>query len=585
MIREKDWRVYAKRADFNEIAGRLGISPVMARVLVNRDLDTYEKQEEYLYGNLNSIPDAGQMRGLDEAVLLLQTKMKEHRKIRIISDYDVDGVTSDYILYDGLMRLGADVSYDIPDRIRDGYGMNVRLVEEAYADGVDTLLTCDNGIAAFAAIDRAKELGMTVIVTDHHQVQEGILAADVIVDPWQPLCSYPFKEICGAEVAYKLIRRLSEAEGRPLGMTDYLEFVALGTVCDVMPIIRENRILVREGMRIMPDTPNIGLRALLAENGLLDGRGITVYHLGFIIGPSINSEGRLATAKEAMDLLLEKDPERAAQRAKAIRELNEERKAATEEGVSRAVQVLEQDGIPERDKVLVLHIPELHESLAGIVAGKIRERYYRPVIVFTDSADDPEILKGSARSIKEYNIFEALTSAKDLLDHFGGHPMAAGASVRREKLDALRERLNEEARLTKEDLTEKVYIDVPMPLCRADLALARQLEQLEPFGTGNPKPLFADRRLRVVGTELSPSGKLLKVNLRDENGNYLQVKTFSAEMMLSDIKMWSECDDCGKIINYPMLDIIYRIDVNEYNGREYLDCWVEHYRRRHAEES
>ena len=579
MIREKDWRVYTKRADFSAIAERLGISPVMARILVNRDMDTDEKREEYLFGTLNMIPDVGRMRGMDQAVSLLRKKIENGQKIRIISDYDVDGVTSNYVLYDGLKRLGADVSYDIPDRIRDGYGMNIRMVEEAYADSVDTLLTCDNGISAFAAIDRAKELGMTVVVTDHHQVQGELPAADVIVNPWQPLCEYPFKTICGVEVAYKLIRRLFEADGRPLEPTEYMEFVALGTVCDVMPVIGENRIIVREGMRIMPSTENPGLKALLSVNGLLDGRDITVYHLGFIIGPSINSEGRLASAKEAMDLLLTTDPLEAEERALAIKQLNDERKSATEAGVAAAISIIEQEGMWEKDKVFVIHVPGIHESLAGIVAGKIKERYYRPTIIFTDSAETPEILKGSARSIPDYNIFEALTSAADLLDHFGGHPMAAGGSVRRENVDLLRKRLNKEAALTEEQLVEKVYIDVPMPLCHASLALAEQIQQLEPFGTGNPRPLFADRGLQVEGLELTPSGKLLKLKVRDRNRNFFTIKSFSPEMLVNDIKMWSECDDCDKIVKYPQLDLIYRISVNEYNGDRSLEFWVEQYRK------
>lgn len=579
MVRPTEWRVRSIRADFNAIGAQLGISPVMARVLVNRELDTDEKREAYLYGGLGSIPDASLLRGMDAAVELLRQKIREGQRLRIISDYDVDGVTSNYILYDGLLRLGADVSFDIPDRIRDGYGMNVRLVEAAHADGVDTLLTCDNGIAAFDAIDRAKELGMTVIVTDHHQMQGRLPAADVIVNPWQPLCPYPFKNICGAEVAYKLIRTLSEAEGKPLRVTDYLEFAALGTVCDVMPLTGENRILVREGMRAMPDTPNAGLRALLSVNGLLDGRKITAYHLGFILGPSINSEGRLSSAKEAMRLLLTKDPEEAEQLAQEMKHLNDERKNATEEGVRTAVSVIEAEGLYERDHVLVVEVPGLHESLAGIVAGKIRERYFRPTVIFTDAEGDPALLKGSARSIEAYNIFEALTEAEELIDHFGGHPMAAGVSIPRENLVPLREALNGAEHLTEEELVERIYIDIPMPLSYATLDLAEQLEQLEPFGTGNQRPLFAEKGLAIEDIRSYANGKLLRLTLRDSRGNRVYAKTFSGEILSSDIKMWSECDECDKIRKYPELDIIYRVSVNEFRGEKSVECWIEHYRR------
>ena len=579
MLRETEWRMHTKRADFSEIAARFGISPVMARILVNRDLDTDEKREEYLYGSLSSIPDAEKMLGIEEAVRLLQEKLRAGKSIRIVSDYDVDGVTSNYILYDVLRRLGARVSYDIPDRVRDGYGMNVRIVEEAHADGVDTLLTCDNGIAAFEAIDRAKELGMTVIVTDHHQVQGHLPAADVIVNSWQPLCPYPYKTICGAEVAYKLMRKLAEAEGKPLSATDYLEFVALGTVCDVMPLTGENRTLVREGMRVMPDTENVGLRALLTASGLLDGRSISVYHLGFIIGPSINSEGRLSSAKEAMRLLLTKDPEEAKQLAEEMKQLNDERKAATDAGVRAAVESIEAGSFYEKNHVLVIEVPGLHESLAGIVAGKVRERYYRPTIIFTESEENPSVYKGSGRSIEGYNIFEALTAAEDLIDHFGGHPMAAGVTIPKENLEALRERLNREDGLTAEQLVERIYIDVPMPLCYGTLSLAEQLEQLEPFGNGNPKPVFAEKDLQIEEVRTYGSGKVVRLALRDSRGNRVYAKSFSAEMLLADIKMWSECDECDKIRKYPKLDLVYRVSVNDYRGEKSAECWIEYYRR------
>ena len=579
MAREVEWRVHAKRADFNGIAKNLGISPVMARVLVNRDLDTDEKREYYLYGSMDSIPSAGKMYGMKEATALLLQKIREKKSIRIISDYDVDGVTSNYILYDGLRRLGADVSYDIPDRIRDGYGMNVRLVEEAKKDGVDTLLTCDNGISAFEAVDRAKELGMTVIVTDHHQMQEKLPVADVVVDPWQPLCTYPYKTICGAEVAFKLMGLLFEESGRTDMPKDYTVFAALGTVCDVMPLTEENRILVREGMRLMPLTENTGLRALLDETGLLDGRKITVYHLGFIVGPCINSEGRLSSAKESMRLFLTEDEEEARKCAAEMKSLNDERKDATRKGEEEALRIIEEQGYFEKDKVLLVYIPDLHESLAGIVAGRVREVYYRPVIVFTDAEDGNNILKGSGRSIEGYNIFEALSSAKDRILHFGGHPMAAGLSISKEELEPLREQLNREAVLTEEQLVERVFIDVPMPISYASLDLAEQLEQLEPFGTGNPKPVFAERGLQLESIRSFANGRMVQLALRDEKGNRVYVKSFRGEALINDIKMWSDMQECAKIEKYPKLDIMYQLSVNEFRGDRTAECQIIHYRK------
>ena len=581
MGRDVEWRVYAKRADFKEIGERLGISPVMARVLVNRGLDTPEKQEEYLYGSPDSLPDAAVMKGIPEAVALLQEKLREKRPIRIISDYDVDGVTSNFILYDGLKALGAEVTYDIPDRIRDGYGINVRLVEEAHGDGIDTLLTCDNGISAFEAIDRAKELGMTVIVTDHHQVQERLPDADVIVNPWQPLCPYPYKTICGAEVAYKLMKKLAGAEGKPLPPAKYLDFVALGTVCDVMPLTGENRILVREGMRYLSEPENPGLRALVAANDLL-GSSISAYHLGFRLGPCINSEGRLSSAKEAMRLFLTEDPEEADRLAQEMKRLNDERKNATAEGVDRAVRIIEEEGLYEKNHILMVVVPELHESLAGIVAGRIREKYYRPSIIFTEAEDDPQLLKGSGRSIEEYNLFEALNAAKDHIERFGGHPMAAGLTIRKDQLEPLRAQLNEEEQLTEDQLVEKIYIDVPMPLSYVNLDLAEQLEQLEPFGTGNSKPLFAQRGLQLEELRTFGGGKVAQLAFRDERGQRVSAKAFFPESLIEDIKMWSDSSECDKISKYPKMDIMYKVQINDFRGERTAECIIENYRKSSA---
>ena len=586
MARTTEWRMHAYRADFREIGQRLGIDPVMARILVNRGQDTPEKQEKYLYGTLSDIPDPEKLKNIKAAAELLAEMIRDGRSIRIISDYDVDGVTSCYVLVKALERLGADVSYDIPDRIRDGYGMNVRLVEKAADEGVDTLLTADNGTAAFEAIERAKELGMTVIVTDHHQVQGLLPDADQLVNPWQPGDEYPFKDICGVEVAYKLMQVLSELMGNPMESGFLLEFVALGTVCDVMPIMDENRIVVREGMRRMKETGSIGLRALLSAAGLMDGKNITAYHLGFIIGPCINSEGRLNSALEAMKLLLTENRAEAEQIAQKMKELNESRKSATREGVEWAAGFLEESGTAETDHVIVLQIPGLHESLAGIVAGKLRERYYRPVIVFTASEDDPELLKGSGRSIPEYNMFDALSAHSELLTRFGGHKMAAGLTVRKEQFDSLRKALNETDGLTEDQLIEKVYLDVPMPVSYVSLRLAEQLEQLEPFGTGNPKPMFAERGLSVRNVRrMGKDGATLRIQLEDKHGRRAEIIAFQGEELFQDIKIWSDEKECDKIKGDAVkIDLMYQVSVNEFRGERKPECILVYYRRSAEEE-
>ena len=571
-----------KKADFSDLGQRLGISPVMARVLVNRGFATAEEQEYYLYGTLDSIPDSNLMLGMEPAVRILQEKLKEKRHIRIMSDYDVDGVTSAYILYKGLLRLDGEVSIDIPDRIRDGYGMNVRMVDLASEEGVDTIVTSDNGIACNEAVDRAKELGMTVIVTDHHQVQDKLPAADVVIDPWQEACQYPFNNICGAEAVYKLIRELSLAEGKPLGSTDFLEFVALGTVCDIMPLIQENRILVREGLRVMLQTENVGLRALLEVTGIMAKGVVTAGNLGYVIGPCINAEGRLSSAKEAMKLLLCTDPEEAKRMAEEVKELNESRKQSTQDGADRALEIIEDQGMAERDHILLVEVPELHESLAGIVASRIKEAYYRPTIVFAKSSEDETLLKGSARSIEPYNMFKALQSAEQHIVHFGGHPMAAGLTIRREELEPLRSRMNEQETLTEDELVEKVYIDVPMPLSYVTLELAKQLEQLEPFGNKNPKPHFGESGLQLEEIKTLGDGALAVLSFRDKRGQLVKAKLFRPESFMESIKMWSDVNNCVKINKYPKLDIIYSVGVNRFRGEESAECIVEDFRKTEA---
>ena len=603
MEKKTVWRQHTYRADFGKIAGELGIDPVLARVLVNREQEAIEKGGEtpydtegdiiearrrFIFGKLSDIPEPDSLRNLPEAAEFLERKILEGKLIRIVGDYDVDGVTASFVLYDGLRRLGASVSYDIPDRITDGYGISARIVEEAAKDGVDTILTCDNGSTAFAPIALAKELGMSVVVTDHHEILEGKLPeADFLVNPHQEGCRYPFKEICGAAVAYKLIRYLSRKMGKPLSETDYLEFVGLATYCDVMPIREENRVIVREAMKYMPRSSNIGFRALIKASGL-EGKKITAYHLGFVLGPCINSEGRLSSAKVALELFLMDNEEKALARANEMAELNKERKVATEKGREDAIRILSES--ESEDHVIVHFAPELHESLAGIVAGRLRDRFNRPAIVFTNAENDPSVLKGSARSIEGYNMVEKLTEAKEIIgeNHFGGHAMAAGLGIERDKLDRLREFLNSHDGLTEEDLVEKIYIDVPMPLSYVTLRLAEQLEWFEPFGKSYTEPLFGELGLRIV--KIRPQGgNTARITVANSSGNERELMVFQAEDFYQSIKEWIGEENYDKMIGYiqpgnPIritaelkICVVYTVTVNEYNGMRSAQCTLKHY--------
>ena len=440
----QDWRIFAKTADFKAISARFGIDPVVARVIRNRDVESEQDYERYLFGTLDSTYDPGLMMDMDLGVDIIMASIEDGESIRVVGDYDVDGVMSSFILYDGLKRAGADVSVDIPDRIEDGYGINVRIIEKAYEDGVQTIITCDNGIAAVTAINRAAELGMTVVITDHHEPQEELPEADAIIDPHQKGDTYPYPNICGATVAYKFISLLFKQMGIEQGRYDYIEMVALATVCDVMPLLDENRIFVREGLKCMKETTNTGLRALLKVTDL-EGKNLTSFSFGFQLGPCINAAGRLGSAMDALSLLIEEDEKEADRKAAELKNLNDNRKAMTEEGIRKALEEIgrnkEKDGESEDghkvsepvtpDDVIVGYVPGLHESLAGIVAGRLKEMFYRPTIIFTDSEKEPDILKGSGRSIEAYNMFEKINAHKDILVKFGGHPLAAGLSIRK----------------------------------------------------------------------------------------------------------------------------------------------------------
>ncbi len=526
------WFVTAKRADFQQISGKFGINPVTARIIRNRDIIGDEAIQQYLNGGMKDLHDPKLLYGAREAVALLNSKINEGRKIRIIGDYDIDGVNATYILYKGLKRCNANVDYEIPDRMKDGYGINEQLIQYAYDEGVDTIVTCDNGIAAIDQIAYAKKLGMTVIITDHHELLfkeeagEKICLrpqADVIINPKQPECNYPFPNLCGAAVAFKLISCLFEDHQIPREEAEaFIEFAAIATVGDVMDLIGENRIIVKEGLRRLTNTQNNGLRSLIKVNGL-DESDICAYHIGFVLGPCINASGRLDTAKRALALLLAETDGEALQMAEELKSLNDERKSMTLEGFEKAVELVETTEL-KNDKVLVVYLPDCHESLAGIIAGRIRERFHKPVFVLTDAEDG---VKGSGRSIEAYNMFEEMVKCQELFTKFGGHPMAAGLSIKKEDVENLRTRLNELTTLTEEDFIPRVSIDVAMPIDYISEELIGELEVLEPFGKANPKPVFAEKNLNVLSARILGQNKnVIKMQVLNSQGMVMDAMYF-----------------------------------------------------------
>jgi single-stranded-DNA-specific exonuclease len=583
------WVVLNKKADFYGIGARFGIDPVTARLIRNRDVIEESDIENYLYGTTDALYSPYLMKDIEKAANLLVEKIREQKPIRIISDYDVDGVISNYILYQGLANCGALVDYRIPDRITDGYGINERLIDQAAQDHIDTILTCDNGIAAYDQIQYGKNLGMTILVTDHHdvpfEVRDGekiyrIPPADAVVNPKQADCGYPFPLICGAVVALKLIIVLYEKFHKPRNQwEEFLEFAAIATVCDVVSLTDENRILVRAGLNKLETTKQVGLGALLSVTGL-EGKKISSYHLGFVIGPCINASGRLKSAQMALELLLCKDRKKALSLAEELKELNEERKDMTQQGLSKAIELVEQGGY-EDDKVLVLYLSGCHESLAGIIAGRVRERYHKPVFVLTDAEDG--MLKGSGRSIEAYSMFEEMNQAKDLMTKFGGHPMAAGLTLPKENLLSFRKRLNECTTLSKDDFYEKVTIDVPMPISYLSEKLVEELTLLEPFGTGNPKPLFAQKNVRILsGRVLGARRNVLKLRLADEAGFEMDgiffgnIENFNAYLSSHFGENEVEYMYQGRK-NSILLSITYYPGINEFRGVKTLQVVIQNY--------
>ena len=582
------WMVYAKRADFNALAKEFGIDPVVARILVNRELRDEEEIRRFLSPGLEDLGDERLLKGMDQAVALLDRAIGNGAKIRIIGDYDVDGIMSTYILKTALTRCGGKVDYAIPDRVEDGYGMNASMVRRAAADGRQVLLTCDNGIAAAEEVKLAKELGMTVIVTDHHEIpfdeQDGekqyrLPEADAVVNPRQPGCPYPWKNICGAMVAWKLATALyaSLDISREEAM-EFLEFAAFATVGDVMELRGENRSVVSLGLKRLQRTKNLGMATLINRCQLAD-KPLSAYHIGFVLGPCFNASGRLDTAVRGIELLEERDPAKAAALAQELQTLNEERKIMTETGVEEAVSWIEEEHARE-DSVLVIYLPDLHESLAGIVAGRIRERYYRPTLVLTDAREG---VKGSGRSIPEYSMYEKLSQCSDLLTRFGGHPMAAGFSLEREKIPEFRRKLNELADLSREDLTEKIMIDVPMPLSYLRPDLIRQLELLEPFGNGNEKPVFAQKGVTVRRAfYIGKQKQYLKFVLETEEGCRIDGLYFGdSAAFAGDMCAWfgretweAALEGCADGL---CLSLTYYPQINSFRGQEQMQVVITGY--------
>ncbi|EOS42890.1 single-stranded-DNA-specific exonuclease RecJ [Lachnospiraceae bacterium A2] len=583
------WVVSAKKADFKKISSQFGIDQVTARIIRNRDVLGEEAIEQYLHGDRSSLHDPGRMKDMGRAVAILQEKIQKKKKIRIIGDYDIDGIQSVYILYSALRSCGAQVDYAIPDRITDGYGVNERLVRKAAEDGVDAILTCDNGIAAAKELSLAKELGMAVIITDHHEIpyEEGadgekifhIPAADAVVNPKQPDCPYPFKELCGAAVAFKLVQALYEKSGLPPEEAwAYLENAAFATVGDVMPLTGENRIIVKEGLKALNQTRNFGIRALAARNQIELGK-IKAYHIGFVLGPCLNASGRLDTAKRALDMLLAENEYIAAEYAGDLYDLNVSRKEMTEQGVQKAVELVEQGSLKD-DKVLVIYLPDCHESLAGIIAGRIRERYHRPVFLLTKSEDG---VKGSGRSIESYSMYEEMTKCKELFTKFGGHPMAAGLSLPEKNVEVFRQKLNENTALTEEDLRGKIVIDVPMPLDYISKPLVEELNILEPFGKSNEKPVFADKNLRILSMGIFGKNKnVCRMQVKSQGGTALSAVYFGqVEKFLDFLQGKYGQEAVGRAMSGQggemLVSFIYYPEINVFNGKESLQIIVKNY--------
>lgn len=585
MVNEK-WILKNKKIDLEYFKEKYNMSSSIFKILANREINNEENINNYFNSSLENLINPNNLKDMGKSIDILKEKITQKKRIRIIGDYDVDGVISTYILYTGLKRVGANVDYEIPDRIKDGYGINKNIIKSSYDDGVDTLLTCDNGISAINEIDYAKELGLTVIITDHHDVSfienngEKLFIkpnADAIINQKQDDCKYEFKSICGAGLSYKLIECLYEnfyidkKEAYEL-----IEFVAIATVCDVVDLTYENRIFVKNGLEMINNTENIGLKELIKANDLED-KEITAHHLGFTIGPCINASGRLDSAKKGLELLLCKDLEKAKVLANEIVNLNKERKEMTILGVEKSIEIIEKYNL-KNDNILVVYIPDMHESLAGIVAGRVKEKYNKPTIIITRSEDGA---KGSCRSIEEYNIFEGLLECKCILERFGGHPMAAGLSLKEENIDKLRQMINENSKLTDEDLIKKVFIDVSIPLDSIDIKLINELKILEPFGKANSKPVFGIKDANILkGTIRGKNNNVLNLRLKSNN-KFIDAILFNDKIKEFEEKFINKYGEEGlntlysKNSNNFYMDFTFYPSINEWNGNKYIQIMID----------
>ena len=571
---ESKWMLYTKRADFEKISARFHISPVLARIIINRDI----KEEDfslYLKSDLSLMHDAGSLYGVEDAYSEIMSEIKKGNKIRVVGDYDIDGVCSSYILVKSLKRFGANADVRIPDRIKDGYGINDNIINEAANDKISMIITCDNGIAAHSQMELARKLGIKVIITDHHEVyQEGgkdyLPVADVVINPKRSECKYPFKSICGALVAYKLMEYMYEKlYGKKMyeddELSDLLEVAAIATIGDVMPLVDENRVLVKHGLKSLMNTNNLGLRALIKATGM-EGKKISAYSIGFVIGPCLNAGGRLENALVALNMFMSKNSDEANEYAIHLKELNDERKDLTAMNVKVAVELAEREYAD--DDILVIYLENCHESIAGIIAGRVREALGKPTIILTDAFGEDGMIKGSGRSIESYNMFEALYEVKDIFEKFGGHHMAAGMSLKKDRLDEFRKRLNKNSKLAKEDFIQKIWIDVPLPFSYISQDFVRELEKLEPYGNKNEKPKFARKGIKILSKNILGKNKnVVKMVLEDDDGTRLDGIYFcDGEAFLEELKGNNE------------IDIIYYPDINEYGGRESLQVIITGYK-------
>lgn len=583
------WTVRNVKFNCEAFAKSIGVSNIVARLLVNRDIYKIEEANSFLNGNIDNLEDYKKLLDMDKAIKIMKDSIDKGEKILIVGDYDVDGVISSYVLYSGLRKCKANVSYVIPDRIKDGYGINENIIKNAHANKVDLIITCDNGISAIEQIQLAKKLGLKVIITDHHDVpfvedEKGdrtfiVPEGDAVINPKQKECKYPFKKLCGAGIAYKFIEGMYEACGIDKNEAiELLQYVAIATVCDVVDLVGENRIIVKEGLKIINKTNNIGLRALFKETGL-DNKEISVYALGFVIGPSINASGRLEQAEWALKMLLSEEEKESEELAKKLNELNKERQELTREGLEKAIEIIENNNM-NKEKVLVVYLEDTHESIAGIIAGRIREKYNLPVIVLTSAHEGA---KGSGRSIEEYNMFEELIKCKDLLGKFGGHPMAAGMSIANENIDEFRKRLNSQTILTDEDVIPKVSIDMPLMLKDINFNLIEEISKLEPYGKANPKPTFGMKKLNVLEIRILGKDKnVLKMKLSDGT-------LFIDGIYFGDIDDFEEAlkmnygeDEYNKALNgyhnSINIDVVCVPEINEFRGNKKVQLIIQNYR-------